>query len=118
MAKAYLTTKTGATVTVEGTQEEVASLIAQLDVGVAKASSRLSTRRVRTAAKSGPVNLISELIDGGFFKKPKELGSIKLALEEQGYFYPVTTLSPLLLRLVRKKELRRIKDKKRWLYVG
>jgi hypothetical protein len=118
MAKAHLTTKTGATVIVEGTQEEVASLIAQLDVSVAKRSSRVPTQRARTAAKSGPVNLLSELIDGGFFKKPKELGSIKLALEEQGHFYPVTTLSPLLLRLVRKRDLRRIKDKKRWLYVG
>lgn len=118
MAKARLTTKTGATVIVEGTQEEVASLIAQLDVGAAKRSSRGLPRQARKATKSGPVILISELIDGGFFKKPKELGSIKLALEEQGYFYPVTTLSPLLLRLVRKKELRRIKDKKRWLYVG
>jgi hypothetical protein len=29
----------------------------------------------------------------------------------------VTTLSPLMLRLVRKRELRRIKGKKRWLYV-
>jgi hypothetical protein len=62
--------------------------------------------------------LVSQLIDGGFFKKPKELGAIKTALEEQGHYYPVTTLSPAVLRLVRKKQLRRIKDKKRWLYVG
>jgi hypothetical protein len=40
-----------------------------------------------------------------------------MALEEQGQFYPVTSLSPTVLRLVRKRELRRIKDKKRWLYV-
>jgi hypothetical protein len=118
MAKAHLTTKTGATVVVEGTQEEVASLIAQLDVGKAKRSSRAPARQTRNATKSGPVNLILELIDGGFFRKPKELGLIKLALEEQGHFYPATTLSPILLRLVRRKELRRVKDKKRWLYVG
>jgi len=62
--------------------------------------------------------LVSELIDGGFFKKPKELSAIKIALQEQGHFYPITTLSGVLLRLVRKRDLRRIKDKKRWLYVG
>ena len=118
MAKAHLTTKSGTTITIEGTQEEVASLIALFDGGAAKPRVRLSKRRASVAGKSGPVDLISELIDGGFFKKPKELGSIKLALEEQGHYYPVTTLSPILLRLVRKKELRRIKDKKRWLYVG
>jgi hypothetical protein len=116
MAKARLTTKSGTVITIEGTQEEVAGLIAQFGAARPAASSR--KRHPPSNAKSGPVALISELIDGGFFKKPKELGAIKLALEEQGHYYPVTTLSPLLLRLVRKRELRRIKDKKRWLYVG
>ena len=72
----------------------------------------------KSNARPTPVNLISGLVDGGFFKTPKELGAIKVALEEGGHFYPVTTLSPVLLRLVRKKVLRRIKDKKRWTYVS
>lgn len=118
MIKAHLTTKTGATITIEGTQEEIAKLIAQIEGGTTKPDRQYRTRRTGRVSKSGPVNLISELIDGGFFRKPKELGSIKSALEEQGHYYPVTTLSPILLRLVRKKALRRIKDKKRWLYVG
>jgi hypothetical protein len=115
MAKAHLTTKSGATVTIEGTHEEVAALITRIE-GSARKREKPSQRS--NTAKSGPVDLISELIDGGFFKKPKELGSIKSALEEQGHYYPVTTLSPILLRLVRKKQLRRIRDKKRWQYVG
>ena len=41
---------------------------------------------------------------------------IKTAMEEMGHYYPVTSLSPTLLRFVRRKELRRIKDKKVWLY--
>jgi hypothetical protein len=118
MPKAHLTTKTGARVTIEGTQEEIATLIARIDGGAAKRGGRSRAHLPGSGAKSGPVNLISELIDGGFFKKPKELGSIKSALEELGHYYPVTTLSPILLRLVRKKALRRLKDKKRWLYVG
>jgi hypothetical protein len=61
---------------------------------------------------------VSGLIADDFFKKPKELGEIKKALEEQGHFYPRTSLSPMLIRLVRKKELRRLKDGKRWTYVG
>ncbi len=64
-----------------------------------------------------PGGLLSELIDEGYFSQPKELGAIRIALQEKGHFYPVTTLSPLMLRLVRKKELRRIKDKKHWTYV-
>ena len=42
-------------------------------------------------AKISPSDLLAELIDGGFFKQPKELSAIKIALEEQGHFYPVTT---------------------------
>ena len=119
MAKAHITTGGGTKVTIEGTPEEVAALIKTFESGVATRAGRADKARSRKAGvKTGPVSLIAELIDGGFFKKPKELSAIKLALAEQGHHYPVTTLSPLLLRLVRKRELRRIKDEKRWLYVG
>ncbi|MBI3055426.1 MAG: hypothetical protein HYY77_15520, partial [Betaproteobacteria bacterium] len=57
-------------------------------------------------------------IDGGFFKKPKDLGAVKIALEEMGHRYPVTTLSPVLLRLIRKRQLRRMREQKRWVYTG
>jgi hypothetical protein len=120
MAKAQVTTSNGARITIEGTADEVAALVRQLDgssarqpKGRAPAPARRENRPV-----AGPMSLLSELIDGGFFKKPKELSAIKHALEEQGHFYPVTSLSPVVLRLVRKRQLRRIRDKKRWLYVG
>ena len=64
------------------------------------------------------MSLIAEFIDVGFFGTPKELGAVRLALEEKGHFYPVTTLSPIMLRLVRRKDLRRVKDQKRWSYVA
>lgn len=124
MVKVHITTKSGAQITVEGSKHEVAELVGSIEAG----SGRTAGERRRTApmrkkhqkSSSRPTlnNLLSELIDGGFFKKPKELGAIKLALEEQGHFYPVTTLSPVLLRMVRRKHLRRLKDKNRWLYVG
>jgi hypothetical protein len=119
MARASIVTNNGTKITIEGSPQEVATLVAQFGGG-RKATQALKTARTRhtSRVKPTPVGLISELIDGGFFKKPKELGAIKLALQEQGHFYPVTTLSPALLRLVRKRELRRIKDQKRWLYVG
>jgi hypothetical protein len=76
------------------------------------------SKEVRNKQKATPINLISSLIDGGFFRKPKDLAAAKIALEEMGHFFPVTTLSPVLLRLVRKRQLRRIKDQKRWFYTG
>jgi hypothetical protein len=120
MAKATLTTKDGLKITVEGTPEEVASLVQKIEGGgrpTNKAAAPARTKRAKTA-KSGPADLIAGLIDGGFFKTPQELGAIRLALQEQGHYYPVTTLSPILLRLVRSRRIRRIKDKKRWQYVG
>jgi hypothetical protein len=75
-------------------------------------------RNKTSAEKGGPNALIAELIDEGFFKKPKEFGAIKTALEERGHYYPRTTLSPTLLGLVRAKMLRRFKEKKHWVYVA
>jgi len=118
MAKAHVTTASGAKITVEGTPEEVAILVAQLEGKGKPPERRAKISGGRSRPKATPTNLISDLIDGGFFKKPKELSAIKLALEEQGHYYPVTTLSPAVLRLVRKRQLRRIKDQKRWLYVN
>lgn len=120
MAKAQITTKDGSKVTIEGTPQEVATLMS-LVTGESSPKTpvaKKSRERHVSSSKPTPINLISELIDGGFFKKPKELGVIKTTLEEQGHYYPVTSLSPALLRLVRKRQLRRIKDKKRWLYVN
>jgi len=120
MPKIHYVTSNGTKVTIEGTSVEVGAIAERLQGDVPRSvtiKKEVGLKNVRKA-KSTPINLLCELIDGGFFKKPKELGSIKVALEEQGHFYPVTTLSPSLLRLVRKKQLRRIKDHKRWLYVN
>lgn len=119
MAKANITTQDGVSVAIEGTPKEVAELVAQLrNQAQVSPARRHSKTRADEKHKATPINLVAELIDGGFFKKPKELGAIKTALEEQGHYYPVTTLSPTMLRLVRRKQIRRIRDKKRWLYVG
>jgi hypothetical protein len=120
MAKAHITTRTGVSIVVEGTPTEVAEIVAQLK-GVTSATAQGKRVQGKAAnARSKPTlgNVIAELIDGGFFKKPKELSAIRNALQEHGHHYPMTTLSPVMLRLVRRRELRRLKDKKRWVYVG
>ena len=116
MAKAHVTTRMGAKITIEGTPEEVAALVSRLEGAPSQKRTRAAERGTRR--KATPTSLIIDLIDGGFFKKPKELSAIKHVLEEQGHYYPVTSLSPVLLRFVRRRQLRRIKDQKRWRYVG
>ncbi len=122
MAKANIITKDGIKISVEGTPKEVADLVAQLKGDkqtpiLDKERKKGNQQETPDKTRPTPINLISDLIDGGFFKKPRELSAIKNALAEQGYHYPVTSLSPTALRLVRKRQLRRIKEKKRWLYV-
>jgi len=118
MAKAHIT-KGDTKITVEGTPQEVAELVARLG-GEADATppGHKESRGRGKKVKTTPMGLLGSLIDGNFFRKPKDLGAVKAALEEMGHVYPVTTLSPLLLRLVRRRQLRRIKDKNRWLYTG
>ena len=94
------------------------TLLARLQNHPASDQLKAAATRARGKVRSTPSGVIGELIESGFFKKPKELSAIKDALEERGHFYPVTTLSPTVLRLVKKKELRRIKEDKRWKYVG
>jgi hypothetical protein len=120
MPKAVIVRSGGATITIEGTQDEVVSMLARIE-GTSGADQKKppATSRISSAKGSTtPTALISELVQEGFFREPKELGAVGQALKERGHFYPVTTLSPAMLRLVRKKELRRLKDKKRWTYVG
>lgn len=117
MAKATMTVD-GATVTIEGSESEVAGLLTRFSVRGRAVGPEVGKKEGRRTAKSMPMGLISELIDEGFFAEPKELGAVRMALREKGHFYPVTTLSPLMLRLVRRKELRRIRENKRWTYVG
>jgi hypothetical protein len=123
MLKATLAMPSGTRITIEAPNEdEVVTLVARLEglEGRGRAPVRSSTSdQSQTRSKPTLSGLISEMIGAGFFKEPKHLGALKEALEQNGQFYPVTTLSPTMLRLVRARELRRIKDSKgRWAYVG
>jgi hypothetical protein len=117
MAKVHITTKEGALITIEGTPAEVATITEKLSRATAPSLHKGSKHR-QSKLKPTPMGLLGSLIDGNFFRKPKDLAAVKVALEEMGHVYPMTTLSPILLRLVRKRQLRRIKEKNRWLYVG
>jgi hypothetical protein len=115
MAKAQITTPEGIAINIEGTPKEITAVVGDLK----KKAAEEMPRRRRAQAGSGRmllVDLIASLKDGGFFKKPRDLAGVKAALAEMGHHYPVTTLSPVMLRKVRRRDLRRIREKGRWLY--
>jgi len=130
MAKADLTLADGTKVVIEGSPEEVASLLQRFsgDHSREAAEDRSKSRKARgrrsganadTARATGAIAYIRELIEEDFFESRRGLGDVKAALEERAHIYPVTTLSPSLFRLVRSRELRRLKgDDGQWKYVN
>ena len=121
MAKATIKSKSGAVITVEGTEKEVSGILATFErttaVGhvkeiIAKAQTAKKEQKKRAAAS----DLVIGLKEDGFLDKPKGLAEIAKALEEKGFIYPVTTLSGVVLGLVQKKLLGRKKVEGRWVY--
>jgi hypothetical protein len=121
MAKATIKSATGATITVEGSPEEVSNIISAYEkttaVGHAKgAFARTKAARKTEKKRESASDLIIGLKEEAFFDKPKTLGEIGAALEERGFLYPVTSLSGVVLGLLKRRELRRKKQGGKWVY--
>ena len=127
MAKATIKSNTGAVITVEGTDSEVSRILAAFErtsttghVAVMQAREtveRHRTKKREEKARMSASDLVIGLKEDGFFEKPKSLNDISNALREQGFLYPVTSLSGTVLGLVQKKVLRRTKaEGKKWVY--
>ena len=123
MAKAELNLPSGGHVKITGTPQEIASFLNLYSSGDFSEKKRSRPKRStgskgKLPRKSGPVILVKELIEGGYFKGQKRtLPEIQKKLEERGHIYAQTSLSPALLGLTKRKHLRRIKEKKGWVYV-
>jgi hypothetical protein len=127
MAKAELKLPSGANVQIEGTPEEVKFLLssfAPADSGQGsnhgqKKNINSKKKDSKKIKKDGPMGLIKELVEENYFKGQKRsISDIQKKLEERGHIYAQTSLSPTLMRLVRSRNLRRIKEKKGWAYVS
>ncbi len=60
---------------------------------------------------SGPKGYVRELIDDGFFKKPKTIAQVKAELANRGHHIALTSLSGPLQTLCQDRFLRRHKAK-------
>ncbi len=121
MAKATIKSKSGAVITVEGTEREVSNILAVFErtavVGHAKeAIAKTQASRKEEKKRAAASDLIIGLKEDGFFDRPRGLADIAKALEENGYIYPVTTLSGVVLGLVQKRLLGRKKIEGKWVY--
>ena len=67
------------------------------------------SQRQPKSAKGGPAAYLSELVDEGFFKKPKTIAAVKAELENRGHHIPLTSLSGPLQKKCQGRVLRRQK---------
>lgn len=121
MAKATIKSKTGAIITVEGTEKEVAGILASFENAVAITRAKEVMTKSKVAKKDQTKrmtasDLIINLKEDGYFDKPKSLTDIANALQERGHLYPVTTLSGVMIGLVQKKIFGRKKIDGKWMY--
>lgn len=121
MAKATIKSRTGATITIEGSEQEVSAILSTFErsTAVEHAKQRIAKTKVvqrDQKKRSAASDLVIALKEDGFFQKPKGLGDISKALEEKGYIYPLTTLSGVVLGLVQRKLLGRKKVDGKWVY--
>jgi len=65
--------------------------------------------REAKASRGGPQAHVEEMLEEGFFRKPKTIAEVKAELENRGHHIPVTSLSGPLQKLCQKKHLRRQK---------
>ena len=90
-----------------------------LDSGGGTGGSRVVRGRSSAAKKAGakpnakkrggPQAYVEEMVDDGFFKKPKTISAVKAELENRGHHIPLTSLSGPMQKLCQRKILRRQK---------
>jgi hypothetical protein len=121
MLKAVIKSKTGSTITIEGTKEELARILSDFERtsvvrDIKTKASKEAVKKKDENKRRAASDLIVELKEDNFFSKPKTLGEISEALERIGYMYPTTTLSGVVIGLVQKKILGRKRVNGKWTY--
>jgi len=123
MARAEIALPSGAKVVIEGSPDEVKSLVDYYrgrrgmvpeERGIARA--KRNTRPVK--ATRGPRARVRELRDEGFFGEKQSLRSIQAKLAERGFIYSQPTLSSILIKLTKAEELTRKKEDGVWVYTA
>src|SRR5271166_661329 len=109
MAIAKIIMPGGISVEVDGTPEEVSSVLENLKSKHAPASLRGRAEK-RKGSRGEIPGLISALKAEEFFKSPKGLSDVQAKLAELGHNYPLTTLSGAMQSQCKNRSLRRFKQ--------
>jgi len=117
VVKAEIKKKDGTHIVIDGSEAEVKRLLDLVHEDKPVKTRRVKENKETKIGKMSIGDMILELREEGFFDKPKSLVEIKNALSEKGGIYETTTLSAQVIRQIRKRNLGRIKQDKKWMYV-
>lgn len=120
MVKAEIKLSDGTKINIDGTPEEIMRVKNLITLKEPSSSAHKPSNELkkRMQSKVGPLQRIRILIDNNFFKQKRGIEDVRQALEEKAFFYKSSDISPSLIRLVKKGELRRIKEGGTWKYVN
>lgn len=116
MAKAHIEAPGGVSVDLEGTPEEISAVLKEIKVKAADAPAHKAKASRKSSERVTVASLAEDLRSEGFFKKPKSLSEIKSRLSDMGHTYPLTGLSGPMQTEVKRKRLRRFKEKGNYVY--
>jgi hypothetical protein len=117
MAKANIDLPDGTKILIEGSVEEVAKIVSLVQGTPSQPSAPKAEAVPAKKTKHGIKDYVLELKAEGFFKDKRALPDVQKALEARGHIYAMTSLSGPMLELVRSKELGRVKENRKWMYV-
>jgi hypothetical protein len=119
MAKANIETTNGTKITIDGNEDEIAKIIKAINHQEPHIERTVpkDIKKSKMKTKSGLTDYVRELKEEGFFDKPKDLVQIKNELARKTLIYPITSIQPTLVRLIQNRELGRLKENLKWVYV-
>jgi hypothetical protein len=121
MAKAAIETSSGLKISVEGTADEVAAIIAHVkhdeESPLPKKTMHEKKQTRSVNSSTSLVDLILDLKMAGFFDHPKKVSEVHDSLVQQTHHYPMESVSTALIRRVKNGDLGRVKEGTVWAYV-
>ena len=123
MAEAEINLPNGTKINVKGTPEEIILIQQAFSKDSEHKSRKVSIDRNSSIPKSkpdkiGPLGRIRVLVVEDYFKEKRAIDDVRRLLEEKAIFYKSSDIAPSLIRLVKKGELRRLKEDGNWVYVN
>jgi hypothetical protein len=124
MPRADIETRSGTKISIEGTTEEISKIIGDLERREQHMAFRFERKkeikkeeRRNMETRQTLTDSVIKLKEENFFNQPRSLKDVQEFLRARGMIYPTTTLSGVLINLIRRGELGRIREEDLWKYV-